>query len=189
MGKRGKAYCDEKCRNESYKVPQVTAECIQCGKPIVGRCTRLFCDKTCWRLHTRIVPPTVGNCKQCGKEFTGNAKREFCGPSCRQRSYQQKAEVPTRSCEFCGTTYESNKRWCNRDCRHRYLMKLAHGDSHVVQSRTRTKCDCHECGNEFMGWQNQRFCNSKCNLRHIRKKRTQIIGLFPDRVAAFRLFV
>ena len=112
-------------------------------------------------------------CEKCGKEF--NTLRARCGhqahcgvemaecPICHKMFESSNLERHLKSCRkenyclYCGKKISANKKFCNQSCAAKY-----NNHKYPKRQRIRDNTICLNCGKEFYGRKNSKFCSTKC---------------------------
>lgn len=162
--------------------------CVICGKTFLPKhSTQECCSTVCANKKSHETLKKHNNCVVCGRPFwKPNAHRfKFCSAECRKQDWERshpKREKPKpityqRTCEWCGTTFESNnpnKKYCSDDCCYKGRLKLKRdqwGKAYIPRTYV-----CKECGTEFTtecGDTHSVFCCQSCAETYERRQEHQ----------------
>lgn len=104
-------------------------------------------------------------CREPGCEETELAARGLCGRCYQRHLYHGRldevAPPPEKSCEHCGKTLTTSRRWtarfCSSECSHKAKYEK------IRQANGRKRETCKQCGASLEGLRPQAlFCSAKC---------------------------
>ena len=92
-GSRRRIYCSDKCCDiarqcrESGRPPSdwlAQKKCPECGKPVIGKLTKVFCSKRCLSRHNYSTV-TIKLCAICSREFRADGYVHTCSDACSKK--------------------------------------------------------------------------------------------------------
>jgi 5-methylcytosine-specific restriction endonuclease McrA len=180
------------------------------GPTCGGGCSHIWNG---WRVTRDALPNRIGTCGHCGKVFKAKNcnHKAFCSRDCafaanaRRPKPKRKPVAHIRVCLTCGDSFTSpyaEKRYCTAEC-HREMLRRRQrpkafarwranrGDTPVRDHIRTARCEarhaktCEQCGREFLGHGNAKYCSPGCQgavrkaLRRARRYtgEVEVVGL------------